>query len=80
MKYVVREFLAVSRVEGNYAKMWIVWRGPRILSWENGWLDYPDISEVKTFRSKRMASRSAFEWKAFTMGLDEAVDNGWVSE
>jgi hypothetical protein len=43
-------------------------------------LNVPDITDVKTFKSKRMAIRSAFEWKGFTMGLDDAVDNGWISE
>jgi hypothetical protein len=78
--YVVREFLAVSKLESQYVNLWIVWRGPRVLSWENGWLDYPDISDVMTFRSHRMANRTAFEWKGFTMDLEEAIENGWIVE
>ena len=79
-KYVVRELLAVTKIDSLYGDMWIVWRGSRILGYDNGWLDYPDISEVMTFKSHRMARRSAFEWHGFTMDIDDAIDNRWMSE
>jgi hypothetical protein len=79
-RYVVRELVAFTRIEGAYGNMWIVWRGSRVLSWEEGWMDSPDVSDVKTFRSERMARRSAYEWKGITMHLDDAVENGWVIE
>lgn len=79
-EYVVRELLAVSKYEGSFGNMWIIWRGVRVLTLSDGFVEYPDVSEVATFKTKRMARRTGYEWQGIPMRLDEALDHGWVGD
>lgn len=79
-EYVVRELVAVAKLSGSYGKLWIIWRGVRILTVNDGWMEYPDVSDVLTFKNKRMARRTGYEWQGFSMKLDDALDHGWISD
>jgi hypothetical protein len=79
-KYVIRELLVGVHLSNSYGNMWIIWRGPRVLSLQGRWEECPDVSEVMTFKSKRIANRTSFEWRGFAMEMDEAVEYGWVME